>query len=151
MKTLYIYAIFILFSCDKKQDGSKLSLTLKTYEYTLKPWDDDAFNNPIYSTINTDFSIYHNIEKLNYKFKVSNESNYKIDSLFLKKYNSEYLENPHCPSEFKYVLLIYQDKTLKYIAKFRETCEEGFLINVKTKKTSKLDFGYQSLKRCLKD
>jgi len=35
---------------------------------------------------------------------------------------------------------------MKYVAKFRETCEEGFLIDIKTKKISKLDFGYQNLK-----
>jgi len=55
MKTFYICAIFVLFSCYKKKDEHKLSLIIKTYEYTLKPWDDDAFNNPIYSTIDTDF------------------------------------------------------------------------------------------------
>ena len=134
--------ISILVSCNKSYKSPQEYSDIKMYEYMGKPWDDDAINNVIYSSRYTEISLYSKIEKLNYKYTSNLTVNQRIDSaLFKKKYN-KYVLSPNCPVGYKNVLLLYHDNTLKYVVKFNEFCEEGFLIDSNTKNVYYLDLGY---------
>lgn len=149
MKIYCLLTISILLSCSKSYKSPQGYNDIKMYEYIGKPWDDDATDNLIYSSRYTESSLYTKIEKLNYKYKSNLTVNQRVDSALFRKNYNKYVLSPHCPIGYKNVLLLYHNNTLKYVVKFNEFCEEGFLINLSTKDVYYLDLGYNEFMKLI--
>lgn len=134
-KLLFLLLIFILFSCEKKNN----------YDFydTVKYYHSDFYKIPEPQEHTKRFDIYYsNFVDENYKavykdlsefgfkkYPIDNEFSLKIDEFFTNQNPGSFMPDPRCLNCFQDVMVFYKKEKLVGIAKFDFKCNKYYFTN----------------------